>query len=40
MPIFMSSSSGWQPAKLQVKELLSRFAVGWREQRAEMFDLN
>jgi len=27
-------------AKLQVKELLRRFAVGWRRQRAEMFDPN
>ena len=26
---------GRQPAKLQVKELLRRFPVGWRKQRAE-----
>jgi hypothetical protein len=31
---------GRQPAKLQVKELLRRFPVGWREQRAEMLDQN
>jgi hypothetical protein len=31
---------GRQPAKLQVKELLRRFPVGWRKQRAEMFDPN
>jgi hypothetical protein len=29
-----------QAAKLQVKELLRRFPVGWRKQRAEMFDPN
>jgi hypothetical protein len=27
-------------AKLLVKNLLRRFPVGWRKQRAEMFDPN
>jgi hypothetical protein len=31
---------GWQPARLQLKDLLKRFPVGWQEQRAQMFDPN
>jgi hypothetical protein len=29
---------GRQPAKLQLEDLLRRFPVSWREQRAEMLD--
>ena len=31
---------GRQPARLQRKDLLKRFPVGWWEQRAHMFDPN
>ena len=27
---------GWQPARLQLKDLLKRFPVGWQEQRSGM----
>jgi hypothetical protein len=29
---------GRQPARLQLEDLLRRFPVGWREQRAKMLD--
>jgi hypothetical protein len=31
---------GRQPAELQLEDLLRRFPVAWREQRAEMLDPN
>jgi hypothetical protein len=31
---------GRQPAKLQLEDLLRRFPVSWREQRAEILDPN
>jgi hypothetical protein len=31
---------GWQPVRLQLKDLLKRFPAGWQEQRAQMFDPN
>jgi ParB-like chromosome segregation protein Spo0J len=32
--------NGRQPTELKLEDLLKRFPVGWREQRAEMLDPN
>lgn len=31
---------GWQPPRLQLKDLLKQFPVGWEEQRPGMLDPN